>query len=183
MSDGPLPKRVNIRKAVTRKASYSGQLSAAELPEYESCLQGLDSPVALQAEFGEDEEDQQFIAVSLRARVILECQRCLEPVEVALESKSRLALVPGDEQARHISAGYEPLIAVDEVDLWQIGSEELALAMPVVAYHPSGECSVPAGAQTKMVDEGQVPEPETGESDNPFSVLSSLLGSDDVQEK
>ena len=173
MSAGPLPNRVNIRKAVTRSARYTGVLTASELPQFSSLLDPAQSQVEAVVEFGDDDEGRQFADVVMNATVTLECQRCLGPVQLTLESSSRLGLVHSDEQAKHLPAGYEPLIAVDEVDLWQVAAEELALALPVVAYHPAGECQAPGAPQ--VTDPGS---PES-ERENPFSVLSTLLGSDD----
>ena len=179
MSAGPLPNRVNIRKAVTRSARYAGELSAAQLPQFSALLDDVNQRINVVVGFGEDDEGWQYADVELQAVVTLECQRCLGKVALPLDSRSRLGLVHSDEQAKHLPSGYEPLIAVDEVDLWEVAAEELALALPVVAYHPEGECSPPGEAQQQKEDS----EPSTGRRENPFSVLSTLLGSDDTKEK
>jgi uncharacterized protein len=187
MSAAPLPQRVNIRKAVTRGAKYAGRLGAAQLPQFASLLDPVKPDIGLQAEFGEDEEGQQYIVVAMQATVVQECQRCLQPVLLELAGESRLGLVPGDEQARHLPPRYEPWLAVDEVDLWELAGEELALALPVVAYHPEGDCSPPGDVEMNSAVTG-LPEDKQqaltgGSRDNPFSVLSTLLDSGDAKEK
>ncbi|EED33014.1 conserved hypothetical protein [gamma proteobacterium NOR5-3] len=138
--------------------------------------------VDISVEFGENEEGRQFASVEMDARVVLECQRCLQPVHCELKAASRLGLVPGDEQARQLPAGLEPLIAVDEVDLWELAGEELALALPVVAYHPQGECEPPKSDRDDRSDKEERDFTEPA-SENPFSVLSALLDSGDMKEK
>ncbi|MFK8042893.1 YceD family protein [Congregibacter sp.] len=182
MLAAPLPNTVNIRKAVTRSARYEGSLGAKQIPQFAELLDPASPAIAVVVEFGENDDGQQFAAVQMQGKVVLECQRCLQPVVCELSGNSHLGIVPGDEQAKQLSAGLEPLIAVDEVDLWKLAEEELALALPVVAYHPDGECEPPkSDRQVRSEDQelglsGEV-------SENPFSVLSSLLNNDDTKEK
>ncbi|WP_439107337.1 YceD family protein [Congregibacter sp.] len=182
MSAAPLPNRVNIRKAVTRSARYSGSLGAEQLPQFAELLDPRAPLINVTVEFGEDEEGQQFAAVEMQGSVVLECQRCLQPVVCELTPDSRLGIVPDDEQAKQLSAGLEPLIAVDEVDLWEVAEEELALALPVVAYHPQGECEPPKSDRPSRSDNEELGSTDKA-SENPFSVLSSLLESNDTKEK
>jgi uncharacterized protein len=179
MSSDPLPRSVNIRKAVTRNACYEGCLTAEELPQFAANLRVENGPLRLRVEFAEDDEGQQYAAVAMRAPVTLECQRCLGPLQLELESDSRLALIHTDEQARQLPEHYEPLIAVEEVDLWAIAAEELALAMPVVAYHDVDECPV----RTSEIGADEDQDKTVAAKDSPFNVLSSLLDSGDSKEK
>lgn len=182
MSAAPLPNHVNIRKAVTRSASYCGWLGSEQLPQFAQLLDPAESRVNVSVEFGSDEEGQQLAVVEMHATVVLECQRCLQPVHCELKANSRLGLVQGDEQAQQLPAGLEPLIAVDEVDLWELAGEELALALPVVAYHPEGDCEPPKSDRADRSNNEERGSTEQ-EPENPFSVLSTLLDSVDTKEK
>lgn len=182
MSPAPLPNRVNIRKAVTRSARYTGGLGAEQLPQFAQMLDPAAPLIEVAVEFGEDEEGQQFAAVTMQGRVVLECQRCLQSVLFTVEGDSRLGIVPGDEQAKQLSSGLEPLIALDEVDLWELAEEELALALPVVAYHPEGDCEPPKSDRSGRSEHQELGLADQA-TDNPFSVLSSLLVNDDTKEK
>lgn len=170
MSDGVLPQRVNTRKAVGREATYAGHLGVAQLPDFAGsvCAAG-DSPVHARLHFRRDEDGRAVLDVALDARVRLECQRCLGWFTRELRSESRLALVAGDDQARQLPSEYEPLISGEDTDLWSVVAEELALAMPVVAYHPDGVCTLavkPSGSETDT---------EGADRTRPFEVLSALL--------
>lgn len=170
MSDGVLPQRVNTRKAVAREARYAGVLGPSQLADFAGVLADDDgAPVAARVRFGRDGDDRAVVAVSLRARVRLECQRCLGWFSRELRSDSRLALVAGDEQAKQLPADYEPLLSGEDTDLWSVVAEELALALPVVAYHPRGECVPPPKAPDS--DPGAV----SAQGGSPFEVLSALL--------
>ena len=182
MLAAPPPNPVNTRNAVTRSARYEGSLGAEQIPQFADLLDPSSPAVEVVVEFGEDDEGQQFAAVQMQGKVVLECQRCLQPVICELSGSSRLGIVPGDEQAKQLSSGLEPLIAVDEVDLWSLAEEELALALPVVAYHPDGECEPPKSDRPVRSENQELGLSEEV-ADNPFSVLSSLLNSDDTKEK
>ena len=179
MSAGPLPQCVNLRKAVTRNARYEGLLGPRELPRFTDILSEGDR-VHFTVVFGVDVEDRQFAEVTIDATVRLECQRCLERFERQVSGHSHLALVPSDEHAKHLPAGYEPWIAMDEVDLWNMAAEELALALPVVAYHDRDECTAPAllPGSGRNKDTGR-----DAPSDSPFNVLSTLLSDDDKEKQ
>jgi uncharacterized protein len=182
MSAAPLPHRVNIRKAVTRAARYAGCLGAEQLPQFSSLLNPANPQSNVEVEFGQDDEGRQYAVVAIEARVVLECQRCLQPMLQELASESRLALVHSDEEARQLPAHYEPWLAIEEVDLWALAAEEFALALPVVAYHPRGECEPPGGSEAvreKDDDQGM----DVQKPDSPFNVLSTLLDSSDMKEK
>jgi len=170
MSEGVLPQRVNTRKAVGREATYEGSLGVAQLPDFAGsvCASG-EAPVHARLHFSRDDDGRAVLDVALRARVRLECQRCLGWFTRELRSDSRLALVAGDDQARQLPSGYEPLISGESTDLWSVVAEELALAIPVVAYHPDGECSL------AVTSSGGEPGTEGAERTRPFEVLSALL--------
>jgi uncharacterized protein len=175
MSADPPPQCVNIRKAVTREALYEGRLGALELERFGEFLPEGEG-VRMSARFGKDEEGRQVVDLAVEGAVILECQRCLQPLNLPVQSESRLGLVLTDEQAQSLPKDYEPWIAVEEADLWAMAREELALALPVVAYHAEGECAAPMVAAT---EDAPV---EEGERQNPFDVLSKLLESDGKEE-
>ncbi|MEO1079135.1 MAG: YceD family protein [Pseudomonadota bacterium] len=170
MSGTPLSRRVTVRKAVTRNARYEGVLGPTQMPQFEDILRGEDA-LAISAQFSRDDEERQILSVNMRARVVLECQRCLGKFERLLESRSALALVLTDEQAQALPREYEPWLVEDEVDLWAVTAEELALALPPVAYHPPGECEMPAHT-------AQAHEENTVREASPFGVLAELLGTE-----
>ena len=179
MSAGALPQHVSIRKAVTHEAVYEGVLGTAELPNYAPLLDPENPSVWARIRCGRDEEGRSIAEVAISATVIMECQRTLKPFSMPIEGSSTLGLVLTDDQARHLPAHYEPWIAEDDLDLWAVVAEEIALAMPIVAYDPAGELE-PTAVTDDLEEDGVSPEQST---DNPFSVLSALLESGNDEEK
>ena len=181
MSDGPLPHTVNTRKAVTLEARYSGTLKAANLSRLSDVLldDGGDA-VSAQIQFARDDEGRQIVLVEVAAVVLLECQRCLERFRQPVDSSSELAIVRTDEEAKQLPPRYEPLLAGEETDLWEIVGEELALALPVAALHPEGECPVvlPSATPDEIGSEQALENDSGAARRKPFDVLSTLLDDD-----
>ena len=80
-----------------------------------------------------------MVAVSVEAKVVMQCQRCLSDMEVAVESASLMACVWSDEEAAALPATYEPLLVDHAADLSDIAEEEILLAIPVSPIHEA-EC-------------------------------------------
>ena len=179
MSAGPLPQRIDLRKALARGDCYQGVLDTSQLPQMADVVDPENPAVEMGICFSRDEWGQAVADVSLQAPVLLQCQRCLAPLREKLASRSRLGLVTSDEQARHLRADYEPWIAIDEIDLWDVAAEELALALPLVAYHPAGVCAAPM----EQAPEKPLTPLAPRRVDRPFAILSTLLAGDGTEEK
>ncbi len=144
-----------------------GDASLEELPNFSSMLCNNDGKIVVDLQFDLDEQRIRTIKGSAKGHVFMTCQRCLEPVEVAVEASYNLATAFSEEQAKTLPRGYDPLItAEEEVELLAVVEEELILSLPLVPGH--ADCSI----QTSFG------EPETAEKDtdqsNPFRVLAQL---------
>ena len=107
----------------------------------------------------------------MRARVTLECQRCLRPLRRTIESESKLAFVTQEDAP--LPADHEPVVGDPRrVDLEALVEEELLLAVPLIARHaPSEECGLPASAGSRKVE----PAPAAQEMRRPFAGLKDLM--------
>ena len=114
---------------------------------------------------------EQGVAVAelaLKGTATLECQRCMQPMERALESHARVALVATEAEVAELPPDLEPMLAEDgRISLARLITEELLLTLPIVPLHAAGgECtSAPAAAALK----------EGGETHRPFARLAELL--------
>jgi uncharacterized protein len=130
--------------------------------------------------FGRDAGGQARVLGHITAKLVVQCQRCLEPMEVCVEREVRLTLVGENDDLASLDAACEPLLVGDEpVPLPGIVEDELILAMPNFSRHPRSRCEMPPGADAADVPEDSAPGDDIdtgGESgeDNPFSVLESL---------
>ena len=106
--------------------------------------------------------------LEVNAAAQLVCQRCLQPLRVALRSTSDVAFAIGESE--RVPAGYE-LVAGDpkRVDLAALVEDELLLALPPIPRHAAGDtCRLPATASAQA----QAAAPEMR---RPFAGLKDLL--------
>ena len=167
----PLPRTLDVRKAAVRGVRISGALEPRQLPRFRALLAGEEGHIAVELAFSRDEENRYLVQVTATAEVSVECQRCLEPMTVALSADNTLAIVWTDEQAAVLPRYLEPLVAAEEgCNLWEMVEDELILALPAYSYHDTDECR-----NTMAGYVGAEPEqPEERDRPNPFEVLAQL---------
>ena len=104
---------------------------------------------------------------ALHGTMVLTCQRCMGPVEVALDERFQVLIV--DQEGGDEVGGYEPVIAdAAHLDLRWLTEEQTLLALPLVARHESQDCAAA---------EATPQEAEPGEDirQTPFQNLRDML--------
>jgi len=168
------------------------EIPLAELPRLRAHLARAEGSVAGHASFGR-ERGLPVADVAVACRAALLCQRCLEPLELPLESEGRVALVADGEEADRAGAELETIHAPGHrLALRELVEEELLLALPIVPRHAAAECGASrsadaprsadaryggaAGPGTPKRDAGAAGEPEgPDEKHRPFERLSELF--------
>ena len=174
MKTGALPKQLDLRGLAARGVHMEGTVSAKDLPRLaDSGIAIVESALAV-FDFWRDEEARYVVAVSVEAKVVMQCQRCLSDMEVPLKCTSLMACVWTDEEAASLPATYEPLLVEDAADLSDIVEEEILLAIPVSPIHET-ECKSEAQRAALAAEvEGPAKIEDTGERESPFAVLERL---------
>jgi uncharacterized protein len=167
----PLPSTLDVRKAAARGVSISGALKPLDLQRFRALLAGDAGQIRANLAFSRDEEGRSVVHAVIEAEVEVTCQRCLQPMLLALGSDSTLGIVWNDDQAKHLPKHLDPLIVTEEgCDLWQLVEEELMLALPSYSYHEEDDCNKDlAGYSGPTPGEGG-----DAERPNPFEVLAQL---------
>ena len=97
----------------------------------------------------------------LTGNVAVPCQRCLEPMMIALSISSEFILVKDESEIppeEDDVKDYDYLVAEAEMDVLQLVEDEILLALPYAPKHEIKDCAVKA-----EVNERKAP--------NPFAVL------------
>jgi DUF177 domain-containing protein len=105
----------------------------------------------------------------LHGTLRLTCQRCMQPVDVALDEHFQVLVV--EEEPGQEPSGYEPVIAdAAHLDLRWLAEEQTLLALPLVARHESQDC-------TAVEESSVAAEPAAGEEarQTPFKNLREML--------
>ena len=111
------------------------------------------------------------IRLHLRARTALQmtCQRCLQPMTVALDVHPRLRFVRGEQQAEALDEDSEEdvLALAPALDLQQLVEDELILALPLVPRHERCPQPLPMSAGEQDIATAEAP-------GRAFAALASL---------
>lgn len=131
-----------------------------------------DAAAAWQARFGQDmrpgAEPQAWLELEARAHVVLQCQRCLKALPVALSVERRFQFVASEAEAEKLDADSDDdlLVLAPRLNLAELLEDELILALPLVPRHEA-DCPQPLAAPAVA----PAAEPERP---NPFAALAAL---------
>ncbi len=161
-----LQRRFLVRKEVARQGSYEGDIAVSELPR----LTEMTGPefsgahtVNVRFEFSLNEFECQQVAGSLSTCLLLQCQRCLETMELPVAADFQL-LVDADEQMAKAS-GLDCVNSEEGyLDLFDLIEDEIILAIPLITVHEDEDCN------EYWPDSSEEPE----ERESPFAVLKGL---------
>jgi uncharacterized protein len=112
---------------------------------------------------------QVWLHLGASAKIALQCQRCLQPVPVALTAQRSFLFVPGEDTAAELDAESEDdvLALTRSLNLQALVEDELLLVLPLVPRHD--RCPSPLVS-------GQGEETSVDVPLHPFAALASLKG-------
>ena len=173
MSDR-LRHRYHAQKEVARNGYFVGEIELTDMARLTDLLPakvGKSNPSAIRLKFGFDrnELDAPMIRGQLDTSLALQCQRCLQAMEMPVIIDFRLLIDASDELVQESSLdtlysdnGYIDIVALVE--------DEILLELPLVALHENESCHKYWQASES--------EPEEAVRENPFSVLQQLKTTD-----
>ncbi len=177
MPNADLPVSVDSLKPFEQGSQRKGEILIARFSRLAPMLMDTSGEVGFELSFTFDSDKRRVIRGHLEALVQVQCQRCLEKMELTLSSGFALGVVDSDEMAGQLPAELEPLVAVGrEIDLHVMLEDELIMALPPFPLHDEGECPAAATLSQINADADQHVTAADGERKNPFSVLAELTG-------
>jgi len=165
MLNGSLPLSVDARKLAGCEAVLEYCIAFSDLPRFASALLDDQGSVQARLAFARDEGNTVTVQSMLSTEVSLRCQRCLEPVRLAVKSACRYALLPAGADESAVPSQTEVLELTESLVLADLLEDELLLALPLVPAHPEGSCHMPGWNAGQEIPEARP---------NPFSVLAQL---------
>ena len=180
-----LQKYVEPERLGARREVVEGAIPAAKLMRLGSQYRSAE-PVRVRLEFSPGKQGRTVVHGRLSTVLKATCQRCLEPVDVAVEQTLALELVDVDALGADVQAiGEDFDDAVEyhgKLDLHELIEDELVLACPIIPQHLGGECAMPgetsAGAPSDdLAPGGGETEHSAAATRKPFAGLAELLGS------
>lgn len=172
-AEQPVPLYVDTRRVFQQEANLHGTVALERLPEFRNSLASDQAQITAELRFGIDDTDHRRITGRVDASVEVTCQRCLQPVAIQLQDSVNLALVKDEAEAAGLKPDLDPWICPDiKLQLATVVEEQLLLSLPIVCYHPEGQCP----RQLDYTAGPSASEAESSESANanPFAVLEQL---------
>jgi len=148
--------------------TLTGRIALGSLPRLAPSLVGS-GDVEYRLAFHLDTEHRAVVSGHVTSELVVQCQRCLEPLAIAVDSHFELAFVRGLDEAARLPESYEPAIPEDgRVCPADLVEDELLLALPPIPLHEAGQCGgCPPAAATATEADGT-------DASNPFAVLAAL---------
>ena len=166
-SEKPIPRQIEPRKFAQHGVKLQGSLPAEALERLSGAVVGV-KHIHADVVFSMDDQRQKILTGHLDAKVVRQCQRCLEPVDVDLNCVFTLGVVWDEEESRQLSKDIDPwIVTEDSADLYAVLEEEMLLAMPFVSFHAE-PCVDASKFQSGPAELGKP------EKENPFDVLKKL---------
>lgn len=162
-----LRRQYQVHREVSRNGYFEGNIPLVELERLGGLLHAQSAErgdgVSVRFEFVRNEFDTPTVVGRLETTLVLECQRCLEPMEVPLALEFRV-MVDADDSV--LQESDQDSIDSDDgyVDLFALVEDELILAIPLVARHEDSKCN----------EHWPVADAVTETRENPFAVLAQL---------
>lgn len=182
-----LPSHIEPSKWAEQGFNWTGLVPLSRFARIaREAYQSIDEPsanelgVQVDCRLSKDEYQPRVIWVdaNLAVTVPMVCQRCLEPVDVAVATQVHLALVTDAAHAANLPEDADFVVLDEEqivhgtddvhtIDLIELLEDELLVSMPISPRHESCE-----NRHQPLVED----EPELIVRENPFDVLASLKG-------
>ena len=167
MSPWSRPLEVDRLADTQAEVEFRGEI--AELPGLRSVRPGVGGSVRGRARFSR-EQGFAVVELSVEGSATLECQRCLQPLQLPLDGSTRVALIASESESARVPTDLEPVLApAGRTSLGELVGEELLLMLPIVPLHPGGESC------TRAPQAAPAPELRHGETHRPFAGLGEML--------
>lgn len=172
-----LPETVNFVRQVEINRTIEGVYPISKFARLSDLLLSDEGYVTAKLEF-----THSVGIASLRGAVsvklLVECQRCLKPVETEVSGHFKFALVNSEEEIELLPEEFEPyLVEGEEQSIIDLIEDELLLSLPMVTIHDEN-CSEYMTNQNSEIKTAIEAEKE---AEHPFAALKALK--DDLNNK
>ena len=168
-----LPDFIDPLVFADRQRQLTGKLTLKTFPRLSDILRDDHGSVKIDLSFSKNRR-LATLKGTIQATLKLECQSCLETIDLPFNVSINLAFVESLEQADKLAGAYEPFIIKEKkISLNQLIEDELLLALPDFPRHQQ-PC-----LDYSTIEVGSVDNDLMTQSNNPFSILAQLKNTGD----
>ena len=172
-----LPVEVNPFRLIEQRRQLTGQVDAGTLPRLQELLVQDAGELVVELDFDYSLSKLPMISGKVCGSVALECQRCLEPVQVEIDASLNVVVTTSQTDRQPEDEGYEICIVEDErLFLQDFIEDEVLLALPVVPRHAN--CKPVKALRETSIEESvssagiiDTKHQQEEERENPFAAL------------
>jgi uncharacterized protein len=160
---------VDVFELAARGERIEGEIELARMPRLAQSLLSTDGTLQYEVRGLVDADGHPAADLSLRGRLMLECQRCNFPLEFVLERCARFRFVHSEQELDTLPLEDDEadvIVGSHAMDLTGWVEDEAILSLPLVPRHQN--CN-PADENPDRVE-------LTAERRSPFAVLAALKG-------
>jgi len=160
-----LPKTLKLFNFAKKEVILHGECKISNMPRVSKIAKNNDDSVEVDLSFHLDNGKIPCVKGIIDLKVVLDCQRCLDNLEIDLNIPFKLAFVKYENQADGIDNSYETYHVgeVEELETIDLITDEILLSIPMVPSH-NFACGLNID-QEKIVEEVRK---------HPFDVLKNL---------
>lgn len=170
-----LPEFIDPRRLASQGAGFTGRVELAELPRLSVALMDTVGVAEFSLEFYRDNRKRARIKGQITADLVLECQRCLNPMVLPVSAALDLAVIQVPEEAERLPESCDPVwVEAETMRLLDLVEDELILAIPQVPRHEPDYCGIESVNPVNGETAEQEQENSASDKPNPFAVLAGL---------
>ena len=172
-NNNQLPKVIKLFNFAKKERSLGGVYKISSIPRISEIARNKEDNVKVDLSFYLENNKTPCIKGIINLNIILDCQRCLEALPIALKVDFKLAFVRHEQQAEGLDSSYELYVTKEEEELLTIDiiTDEILLSIPMAPSHDF-DCNL-------IINKDEVVEESR---ENPFTILKNIKIAKDGKE-
>lgn len=178
-----LTAKVSLKEVVEGNIVLEGLITSDRLSRLSDSVIAIEKSFDVILKFGRNLSGKTQIVVKINGSVVVQCQRCLDNMNLPITVDTILTVVAHDDEAKSSIAHQEPIIIQNDVlEIDTIVEDEILLVLPIVAKHElknnNQSCVSSLVEKNLNFDDGQassINRRSTLGMENPFLMLKNLL--------
>jgi uncharacterized protein len=160
-----LPKTIKLFNFAKKEVNLYGECKISNISRLSEIAKNDNDSIEVDLSFHLENEKTPCVKGIIDLKVVLDCQRCLDDLEMDLRVMFNLAFIRHENQANELDKRYEIYHVgdVEELETLDLITDEILLSIPMAPSH-NFECGLKVD-QEKTIEEVR---------EHPFDVLKNL---------
>jgi uncharacterized protein len=160
-----LPKTIKLFNFAKKEVNFFGKYKISNVPRVSDLARNIEDYLNVNLSFHLENGKTPCVKGIIDSKIVLDCQRCLDVLDLDLKVLFNLAFVRYESQAVGLDKVYEVYVLGenDELDTLDLISDEILLSLPMSPTHEF-DCNLKVDPKIKVEKARE----------NPFDVLKNI---------